>query len=248
MTRFPVLKPDDAEVRSWQETIRRDGVVALPDFYSPEDCAEMKIALDSVNEKYPAALHHASDRRIWGVEKASPVLARFATEPQALAAASAVLGERATCVFTLGNRINFREGNLGSGEGWHRDSFFNQFKALVYLTDVTERTGPFEYLLGTHRLARKFGDHFRVDMPLDTSRVSVPVVEALIAAMPENHRVFTATRGTVLLFDSTGVHRGRPLQEGERIALTNYYYPARDITERLYDHFKPVLGQHVSLD
>ena len=37
---------------------------------------------------------------------------------------------------TLAAKLSHKKGNLGSGQGWHRDSYFRQFKAMAYLTDV----------------------------------------------------------------------------------------------------------------
>ena len=34
-------------------------------------------------------------------------------------------------------------------------------------------------------------------------------------------------RGSLVLIDSRGLHRGRPLRSGERMAVTRYYFPRR---------------------
>ena len=246
----PLPTAPNHDVGNWLDVIRRDGVCVLPEYYSSETCAELASAFEQLVERCPAAVRSSSDeaeQRIYGIDNAIGDFGAFSNNPTFLELAGGILGTGATNVFTLGNKITSQDGNLGSGGGWHRDSFFNQFKALVYLTDVTETSGPFEYILGSHRLARKFGDAIRLNVPLDTARVPDAIAEACIRMQPENHRVFTASRGTVVVFDATGIHRGRPLTDGMRMALTNYYYPRRDVSQKLIDHFSPVLGHHVPL-
>ena len=36
---------------------------------------------------------------------------------------------------------------------------------------------------------------------------------------------FTASKGDLILFNSYCIHRGSPLNQGNRYALTNYYFP-----------------------
>jgi hypothetical protein len=96
-------------------------------------------------------------------------------------------------------------------------------------------------------MRKKLEDHFAYRMPLHTPRVSDGSVAALMARAPERHRVACGPAGTLVLADTTGIHRGRPLIAGERIALTNYYYPARALSERTFYHFRPVLGHHIAL-
>src|SRR6185437_16980073 len=59
---------------------------------------------------------------------------------------------------TLAARLRARPGNLGSGQGWHRDAFHFQYKAMVYLSDVGPDNGPFQLLDASHRAAQVFFD------------------------------------------------------------------------------------------
>ena len=34
---------------------------------------------------------------------------------------------------------------------------------------------------------------------------------------------FCKKRGTAIIFDGTGIHRGKPINQGKRYAITNYY-------------------------
>ncbi|MCH9734997.1 MAG: phytanoyl-CoA dioxygenase family protein [Actinomycetia bacterium] len=220
----------------------------IPGFYDPAACWKLRQEMLDVVECHPEAVHISSsgaDRRIFGAERAAEGISAFAEEPRVLNAARTVLGGDAENAFTLAGIIAYRQGNLGSGEGWHRDSFFNQFKAIVYLTDVTESNGPFEYITHSHVAQRKFSDYRRYGIPLRTTRIEDASASKLIAAEPGRHRIFTASMGTLILVDTTGMHRGMPLVGGERFALTNYYFPGKSLRPKLFDHFAPVLGRHV---
>ena len=51
---------------------------------------------------------------------------------------------------------------------------------------------------------------------------------------------FNYKAGTLILVDTSCLHRGSPLKAGHRYALTNYYYPKGQI--KVYEnHFTPML-------
>ena len=103
-----------------------------------------------------------------------------------------------------------------SGGGWHKDQQARGFKALMYLDDVDASNGPFAMLLDYRdamvqplpgRLGRRYSD------------------AAIVAAIKGGARVrtFHAPRGTVILFETSNIHRGTPCERGVRHTLTNYY-------------------------
>lgn len=246
--RSGVMEPTNAEARNWLSVVKREGLCIVPGFLSGEECARLREDFISLFDRYPRAVQKPSngaDWRVFGAEKGAPSLRRFTDDPRLNELAACLLGPGTKPAFTLGNRIQYTESNLGSGDGWHRDSFFNQFKAIVYLTDVTEDNGPFEYITGSHRFGAKFSDHFRYDIPLHSSRIEDKVVARMIAEQPKRHQVVCGQAGALVLADTTGIHRGRPMKEGTRIALSNYFYPAGHVGEPVFEHFKPVLGYHV---
>ena len=49
--------------------------------------------------------------------------------------------------------MEFVENNVGSGGGWHRDNTILKYpKAMIYLSDVNDSNGCFEYIKGTHNI------------------------------------------------------------------------------------------------
>ena len=54
----------------------------------------------------------------------------------------------------MANKLIYKKGNLGSGGGWHRDTFFKkQLKFIIYLSDVGEKNGELFYKLNMIYLA-----------------------------------------------------------------------------------------------
>jgi len=117
------------------------------------------------------------------------------------------------------------EKSIGSGEGWHRDSWFDQFKALIYLSDVAQRGGQFEYVQGSSTLSYKLRDIFqgRGDRLIDDTKA--------------DHLQFFGSAGTAVLFDATGIHRGAPNYSCTREAVTLYYFPKTTIPSKIYSIF-----------
>jgi ectoine hydroxylase-related dioxygenase (phytanoyl-CoA dioxygenase family) len=116
-------------------------------------------------------------------------------------------------------------GNEGSGGGWHVDSWLTQYKAMVYLSDVNITNGPFEYVLGSNRLQVRIWLLWRKSFSKST-RFQDSEVEEVIRRFKFCRKVtFTGGKGTVVLFDPCGLHRGAPIQSGSRLAMTNYYMP-----------------------
>jgi hypothetical protein len=107
---------------------------------------------------------------------------------------------------------------------WHFDNHPREMlKVMIYLTEVTEGTAPFEYLraAGSGRaihgspLAPSFGD----------SRVAADAVARLVAGGGES-RAVTGPRGTVVVFDDNVIHRGNLAQTGHRDVLVLQVRPA----------------------
>ena len=77
-----------------------------------------------------------TDQRIFGIEKISKLHNDlFATNHMIKRVGAAVVNSELYLQCTMAGKLYYKNGNLGSGGGWHRDSFSRQFKSIVYLTD-----------------------------------------------------------------------------------------------------------------
>ena len=119
--------------------------------------------------------------------------------------------------------------------GWHGDSWYDQscipsipreVKVAVYLTDV--RSGAFNYIKGSQ--GRQAPRMVRAEEVADTP--------------PDRIVEVTGKAGTVILFDTSGIHRqGVPMLEPRRAVFLNYHQPdvylqAEDVA---YYRYHPLL-------
>lgn len=228
--------------------LERHGVVVVPSFFSDAFCEQARQEFDRVVNDYPDAVHNASngsDQRVFGIDHVSQCVHSFAYHKDMVGMASRHFRSKTGLLFTLGNRISAIKENNGSGNGWHRDSLVAQFKAITYLSDVDDSQGPFQYVTGSHQLVSIYRDAKLGDFPPRSCRLSDQQVNSILDHSAKRLRSVTGKRGTLILANTTGIHRGAPLSSGVRYALTNYYYPCDRITNKILDHFSPVLGIHV---
>jgi hypothetical protein len=137
---------------------------------------------------------------------------------------------------TLAARLDYIKGNQGSGEGWHRDSIKRQFKAILFLTDVNIHSGPFEIFAASHRILRILSDCFVMNVSVLNDRFAPSEINLLLSKQKSTK--IQAKMGTLVLVDTSAIHRGSPICFGSRYALTNYYYPLHEIASRK-DDFQP---------
>jgi hypothetical protein len=139
---------------------------------------------------------------------------------------------------TLGARIDATGTNNGSGDGWHRDGHGYQFKSIIYLSDVTDENGPFEFLPGSHKRWRALVDTALGELPpAPGTRYDPALVDRMVSRFGFKRQHYTGTAGTLL----SGIHRGRPLHSGRRYALTNYYYHPFQVSEGRIEQFAPMM-------
>ena len=192
------------------------------------DCVDKHLSNPDVNVWRDQG---ASDERIFGFEDLESSLVDLCSIDELLDVGSKYIGRRLTNWFMMANRVRYAEGNLGSGGGWHRDSVFpHQFKSIFYLSDVASENGPFEYVPFSHLTKEKLS--IRNTISLDQSRIT----DKDFQTSHLESDTFTGPAGTLILADTRGIHRGRPIEKGVRYAITIYYFE-RNIPEA----FKPFL-------
>jgi hypothetical protein len=126
------------------------------------------------------------------------------------------------------------DANRISSQRWHRD--FNDrrlVKAFLYLVDVDEGTGPFQYVAGSAPGGR-YGDAWPW-RPLGENYPPEDELERQIGS--DGARVFTGPKGTLLFCNTAGFHRGGFATERPRVLATvTYSSPASlaSLTERSY--------------
>jgi hypothetical protein len=216
---------------NWFNDLKTQGYTIIHNYLSKEQCNKAAIDLKAAFELYPTFVSKAEDKRIFGIEQFLPVARLLSENIDFLELGELVNREQTYCAFTLGNLLESGK-NGSSGGGWHRDAFHGQYKALLYLTDVTEDNGPFELLPGSHHLAFVLAGIEKVGLGYMQNRLSDAEVCRLEELLETPRKPLTGSAGTLILFNSSSIHRGRPIQLGERLALTNYYFPiSRDLRD-----------------
>jgi len=106
-----------------------------------------------------------------------------------------------------------------SSQRWHRD--FNDrhlLKAFLYLVDVDEDTGPFEYVAGSAPGGEL--DHLWPWRPLGDN---YPPEEELAEKTADRAVTFTAPKGTIIFCNTSGFHRGGFARTKPRVLATVTY-------------------------
>ncbi len=239
------LEAERRDTKSILGRLARDGVATVENYWTPEQCRNAVADMDGVIDAYPDCVRkfsEGSDCRVFGIEMVSDAAMRFHVDSYLRSIGELAGGRDLYNLATLGGRIEATQTNRGSGDGWHRDSFGYQFKAIIYLCDVTLANGPFQYLLGSHRKWQVVLDSALGRLPVPPeSRMSDEQIDRYITSKPARARIFTAKAGTLILANTTGIHRGMPLQAGRRYALTNYYYHRYQIGRSLVEKFMPMI-------
>jgi hypothetical protein len=229
----------DGQIESTVKKIKKYGFAVFPDFYDSGECENLRNEIDSLilkREKKGSLWSDSlgSDKRCYAAEDDSKLIAKTFDNNFLNNFACNYSKMKMECAFTLASRVKFIEGNLGSGDGWHRDSNHLQFKAIIYLSDVSVNDGPFQILKGSHKFLNKIRHTILIRSNGISTRFNNKCIEKLIKKNPTIYRNFTSKEGTLILVDTSSIHAGMPLNfEGQRYSLTNYYYaPYEDIKTR----------------
>jgi len=114
-----------------------------------------------------------------------------------------------------------RLGERIASQQWHRDPENEHVvKVFVYFTDVDEGAGPFEYVRGSSAGGRY--DHLR---PWADGYRYVEPVDLDAAVAPEDRLTVTGPRGTTIVCDTGGFHRGGFALTQPRVLTTSTYLP-----------------------
>lgn len=201
-------------------------------FYKIEkywDKYKIKIAKDTIDElcdviKVPNSWvdPEKSDHRFFSSEKHHHLFKEFKDDPLIEKVRKHYTGRKYADKCVLAAKLISKPGNKGSGGGWHMDSPFSlQFKAFLFLTDVTDANGPLEIILQTRKNLVRFGLEISGLKKAGQYRFSNEEAEKIQKKVGAAQR-FTAKAGDLVLADVSALHRGRPIESGVRYALTLY--------------------------
>jgi len=222
--------------------VHNNGFAIIPDFFDADLC---KACIDDMNtmfENHPEFIHKKEDLRIFGAEELSENIKKFGNNPLLNNLANGYNAVSSVCGFTLAAKISDVSQDYGSGGPWHRDSYYRQFKSLIYLNDVDENNAPFQLIENSHIPKIKVDDKKKFELQEMQSLFNQEVVDKILKDNPKRLRTFTGKAGTALIVDTSIIHRGIPLKSGVRYALTNYFFEKTQVNQHLVDHFSPLVS------
>ena len=228
-----------AELSELQQTalknIRTNGYHVIESYCSREYCSQAISEINAIIHEREEEIwkdEHESDFRIYGADRISKPIAEFLNDPFLSEIGCTYINSNNKKGFTLGARLEEKENNLGSGGGWHRDTAHQkQIKAILYLSDVSEDNGPFQYITGSHRSKELIKGVIQSKFNPGETRFSDDRIKSIIGSDSDAIRSFTGKAGTLILTDTRGLHRGKPINSGVRYALTNYLWFDQEIPE-----------------
>lgn len=181
--------------------------------------------LKSIRDKTIECSNHVvvnGDNRFWNVSHAeSEIVATFRN--LAINCYSAEFGCEPKHVIIMANHISAKSCPEGSGGGWHIDSFVNQYKLFMYLTDCLDaRQGPLTLFSSGKYLKDKI-EIFKNYLTKNKFRFIEPKIERL-RRQGFSEREMLLSKLTPFFVNTSAIHRGAPISNGERIMLTAYLF------------------------
>ena len=216
------------------DALERDGIVMIPDFLGASQLRDMQRA-------FGAALQRMRWNNFDGFEKTEPyrhMVENVLMLDQGFVDAALDPRVQSTLRSYIGPDYQLCEAKgwlslptMKDFHGWHGDMWYDQAKVTdriprevklaLYLTDV--RSGAFNYVKGSHRkqAPRIIKNHEVADVPR----------EQIVRG--------TASAGTAILFDTSGVHRQEaPILEPRWACFYNYHEPTVPLQKEDIDAYR----------
>lgn len=208
--------------------LKETGIVKIDGFYTKEECKKLRDKIDHYIESENTNLwidESGADHRVYFINEIDGEFNKFYKHPRIREALLNYTGCSNPSGMLLAARIDAKEGNLGSGGGWHRDSpIRHQFKAICYLSDVDTNHGPFQYVKGSHHKIDILKAYLSGIFSAGQFRFTEQEVDDYLNKTSKEITEFTAKEGTVAFSDTKGIHRGKPIKKESRYVLFCYFW------------------------
>lgn len=226
------------------DRIKKDGFVVVPDYKSAEFCRACIGEIESIIRNKPEHVQDANDQRIFGAEDLSETFRPFSADPWLQAMSDHYSCVKTINAFTLASRVSPEHWTTPEDGGWHRDLRFRQFKAFLYLDEVTLENGPFQVVRSSHHVLQHLIDVQTGPLPFTSSAFVDAQIDRIVRREPSRVVRVVGGPGTLILADTGTLHRGSPPKKGVRYALTNYYMERAHLQPAI-GRFKPVNPQKI---
>lgn len=210
--------------------LNQQGFAVLKSRITLEACGYIKGFIARYPEGDAEINYSGTEKRIWDSQSNDSVIQAFAALSDKVMSAVFQSELNAKTVLAYSNHPIPAEEQLIIGR-WHLDSLRKQYKMFCFLSRTEQHTGPLEIVPGTHRTVFKLGafasGHYLSYTNLGKGKRRYQKLDdhwvdrqcrKLGGSVP-----FLCEPGTLILVDTSAIHRARPCLEGHRYALCAYY-------------------------
>ena len=241
MTALESLKEDESDIPEYVETLVDDGIIVIKDYFDSNVCDEIYDKVSEIIEQetcdvlspeedtsYQYLADHESTilNKRGGREKGFYDIFHIDHTIQELKDFK-YDGEIMEIINAAGlydyqpeaTNIYWKE-SVSQTRGFHHDTYSEKFKSFVYLTDVKSKAdGPYTYVKGSHEpsVLKQKGTSL-------VNKLKRKKVTDAVFYDEENIKYCTGPKGTLIISNQTGIHKGCPQEEGyERMLATTHF-------------------------
>lgn len=227
MQLFNQLPENFSTLRS---TIKQQGFVFLQSHATPDACEHIKSFIDRFPENEAEINYGGSEKRIWDSHALDPVIQAFGKYSDKVMGEVFEIQPKVKTVLSYSNFSIPAQERLLTGR-WHLDSLRHQYKLFCFLSRTDENSGPLEVVPGSHRTSFKIwplvsGKYIALSDVGTGKRRYQQLDEQWVETQCRRRGgsvPFLCEAGTMILVDTSAIHRARPCLNGHRYALCAYY-------------------------
>ena len=233
---------DDADVANYADTLAEDGIVTVEGYLDADTCDDLRLEIETLLERPDLARTRPDDDYEDHIARGEPVLKERSGEwddgmlelfnthlavPEVErieedAFVNDIIDAAAGEPYSPDTLNTYVNRSITETRGYHADTYGGKFKSFVYLSDVPDESfGPFSYVPGSHEPGR-----IRRKLTTLVNRVRDRPATDAVFADTEDAITCTAPKGTLVIANQAGLHRGMPQEPGrERVLVTTSYTP-----------------------
>ncbi len=213
------------------EDIKNYGVCIIPNLFSTSYCSSIREWFDSSYQYLPHELHYDNTEvRIYNSEQYNQFILSYKIFSDKLLSNIFKSKFDSYSILAIRNR-ELKDINFYSDSRWHIDSFRKQIKTFLFLNDINDNNGAFEYISQSHSLNFKIkmiiaGKYFNFKNLFNGQRAYTCIPNSTVYSLTNKSFITSKVlvkSGTLLVADTSMLHRASPCLKNSRYALTAYY-------------------------
>ena len=219
------------------DELMEDGITLAESILNSDECKNLRDKIDGYINNSDTNIwcdEIGADKRIYFINEIDSDFEKIYSNSFIRDILRKYTGIRNPAGMLLAARIDAKEGNIGSGGGWHRDSpTSHQFKAICYLSDVAKTNGPFQFIKGSHKKSTVIKSYLRGIFNPGQFRFNEREIKNFLTDSKSQISDIVAPEGSLIFVDTKGLHKGKPILEGSRYVLFCYFWE-----KSIPNHFK----------